>query len=652
MLGSRTRPGTGGVSVAVDPMGNAIASWIPGDGGWWWARYVRGSGWEDATPFEIEDELITSSPDIRFDGDGNAIAVWAQCIPSVRCEVWSSRFTPEFGWSKSTYLQSEDGSVRDAPKIAMRSNGDAVVVWTQPHKNYNSVWATSFTRETGWAQANVVEENDLGIAVEQQIDIDDNGNAIVVWRQHDGESYKLWASWFVSELGEWRNTTMISKNVAEEHAERPQIAMDSSGNAIAVWVSRENSGYVEPDIWANRFVPGIGWGIPSLIEMQNSSADIPKISIGQNGGAIAVWYQGETIWANHFVKGTGWSNPMMIDQGNFAAYSPQIVTDNRGNATVVWTEFVDSGTVWSNRFNPQKGWGNPTILSEGGNTASPDLAVDADGNVFVVWAASDGLRWNLWASRFLGDTAPPLLEIDPLPSLTNNDTVRISGRGEPGNTITVAQQIVQVDEQGFFQIDVKLPDGIHLLVVEAIDLDGNAKAIDVLLVVDTSPPVLALASSLNNTTIDVPTITLTGRTENDAKLQVNNIIVALAEDGSFTLNLGLAEGTNSIEILATDPAGNEERIFMLVSYRNPVPALREEFENAVDELQDELEEVRVIHEVEILDAQNMISEFSRELESKEQELKSTRGQFQLAAGLVFVLISTIVVLSTILLRRR
>jgi hypothetical protein len=77
------------------------------------------------------------------------------------------------------------------------------------------------------------------------------------------------------------------------------VANDATGNAIAVW--RECGG-----IWANRFTPGSGWGLPELIETNdNGRAERPQVAMDASGDAVAVWYKWDdgyraSIWAIRF----------------------------------------------------------------------------------------------------------------------------------------------------------------------------------------------------------------------------------------------------------------------------------------------------------------------------------------------------------------
>ncbi|HLB02939.1 MAG TPA: hypothetical protein VJM77_07395 [Nitrospiria bacterium] len=91
------------------------------------------------------------------------------------------------------------------------------------------------------------------------------------------------------------NATRIE--TSGEVASNPQVAMDSSGNAMAVWVQGI-------DIWANRYVVGKGWGSPTLLENNSDPGLNPQVAINSSGNATAVWAQFDgkalSIWANGF----------------------------------------------------------------------------------------------------------------------------------------------------------------------------------------------------------------------------------------------------------------------------------------------------------------------------------------------------------------
>jgi hypothetical protein len=189
-------------------------------------------------------------------------------------------------------------------------------------------------------------------------------------------------------------------------AESPQIAIDTSGNALAVWMQSDGTRY---NIWANRYTNGAGWGTAALIETDNTGdAYDPQIAFDTSGNALAVWYQSDgtrtNIWANRYTNGAGWGTAALIETDNAGnAYASQIAFDANGNALAVWQQ--RDGTrfnIWSNRYTNGTGWGTAALIEtdNAGDAYAPQIAFDASGNALAVWVQSDGTRDNIWSNRF------------------------------------------------------------------------------------------------------------------------------------------------------------------------------------------------------------------------------------------------------------
>ena len=132
-----------------------------------------------------------------------------------------------------------------------------------------------------------------------QISMNPTGAAIALWAQSDGTRYNIMASRY--SAGIWNTPQRIS-NDNHIGASYPQVAIDASGNAIAVWGQVDSA---VQSIWANRLAADAGWGVPQLIESGARDAYFPEIAIDANGNAIAVWKQSDDlvrggIWANHY----------------------------------------------------------------------------------------------------------------------------------------------------------------------------------------------------------------------------------------------------------------------------------------------------------------------------------------------------------------
>jgi len=306
-------------------------------------------------------------------------------------------------WGTAELIETGTESAYD-PQVVMDSGGNAIAVWRQSDGGVHSIWTNRYTVGTGWGTAELIEtENSTG-ASDPRLDMDSDGNAMAVWSQ--GSS--IMANRYVAGTG-WGTAELIETGF--ERARCPQVAMNSSGNAIAVWMQGDGSW---DSIWANRYVAGTGWGTAELIETSSTSLDygamLPQVAMDASGNALAVWsqYEGtnDSIWSNRYVAGTGWGTAELIETDNSGnAYRPQLAMDSAGNAMAVWgVMWPVDGTVdsiWANRYSAGTGWDTAEPIETGsGDAGYPQVTVDSAGNAMAIWHQFDGVRSSIWANRF------------------------------------------------------------------------------------------------------------------------------------------------------------------------------------------------------------------------------------------------------------
>ncbi|HLB67351.1 MAG TPA: S8 family serine peptidase [Thermoplasmata archaeon] len=214
----------------------------------------------------------------------------------------------------------------------------------------------------------------------------------------------------------------------------------------------------------------------------------------------------------------------------------------------------------------------PSSLADGSHTVS-------------VRAADTGLSFNLTSWSFWVDSnAPDLTITSPTAAFTNNPAVTIAGRTEPGVSVKVGATPVPVTASGLFSLSLTLSEGPHSLAVVATDIGGNTATVTVEITVDTTPPAITLATPTSGSTVNVASVRVSGVTEPGVTLRVNGIEVAVATDGSFSLLLALATGSNTITATATDAAGNPGSATATVTFADPVPGLEQDLEDTRDDL--------------------------------------------------------------------
>lgn len=129
-----------------------------------------------------------------------------------------------------------------------------------------------------------------------------------------------------------------------------------------------------------------------------------------------------------------------------------------------------------------------------------------------------------------------------------------------------------------------LSDGSHTVTIAISDHDGNAAAEQsTTYKLDTVPPTLNVTSPTDNLVTATAALTVAGTT-NDATSSPVTIAVKLngtdqgavtvASSGSFTKQVTLTEGTNTIVVTATDAAGQVTSITRTVKLDTTVPTIK------------------------------------------------------------------------------
>ena len=389
--------------IASDANGNALAVWHQHDGtrnNIWANHYTAGGTWGTPVLVETDDLGNATNPDVAIDTNGNGMAVWRQYDGFVQ-RIWASRYVSGVWTTPEKIENIANGFARNA-RVAFDANGNAIAVWG--HFNVvDSVWTNRYTAGSGWGTPELLEQDDTGNALEPRIAIDSNGNAMAIWEQSTGAQADIWSNRYSS--GSWGTAVLVESNDSGD-AESAQIAFDTSGDAIAVWEHRDATNLAS--IWSNRYTGG-SWGSPELLESNGGQAFNPQLAIDASGNALAVWYQHDgirnNIWSNRYTAGSAWGTAALIENDNSDTTSPnpQISMDANGNALAVW--HISDGTrhnIWSNRYTAGSGWGTAEMIEtdNAGNAYSPQVTIDGNRNGIAVWYQSDGTQDDIWSNRF------------------------------------------------------------------------------------------------------------------------------------------------------------------------------------------------------------------------------------------------------------
>jgi len=367
------------------------------------------------TPALLETDNIgdiVGAPQIAMDGSGNAIAIWAQDDVVTCSHIYVNRYTIGSGWSGRSLIESENTFSSTNVSLAMNNSGCAFAVWLQTDGSKWNVWANRSVTGTNWGTAESIENSTELIYTAPRIAINNSGDAIAIWVQNNGTTDSIWANIYISGTG-WGTAGLVEND--PQNASFPQVVMDNSSNATAVWI--QNDG-IWNSVYSNRYITGTGWAGRNLIETTGGDVYNPQIAIDGFGNVMAVWIQdpSPSIYANRYISGTGWSGAVEIDAGAYGAFAPQIAMNNSGDAVAVWMQINANGPcrAYANTYIFGTNWAGAQLISDNIEVVTnPEVTINASGNAFAIWYQYDTIRTNICSNRYVtssGWSSPTLIE--------------------------------------------------------------------------------------------------------------------------------------------------------------------------------------------------------------------------------------------------
>lgn len=404
-VGAATTP-----RLATHANGDALAVWAQSDGARtniWANRYSSANGqWGTAVLIETNNLGSALDPAITIDVAGNGYAVWRQFDGS-RVSIWSNRYhAADNAWGTAILIETDNAGAAHSPQVTADAIGNALAIWPQSDGLRTNIWSNRYSGTSNeWGTATLIESLDTGDAESPQIGADAAGNAIALWHQYDGGLPSIWINRYTVTDQAWGNASTLEYD-SFNSAVNPKLAMNAFGNAVALWTQADGVG---GSIRFRRYFSSIdSWSAIGPVQDNAEIGSNPQVAMDADGNTIVVWQQsaGFNLWSRRFsVTSNSWSLPVRIEMNSAVmAGNARLATNSSGDAHVVWPQY-DSGrvSIWSNSYTSSGDvWGTATLVEMNNihDADSPDIVVAENGDALAVWCQTDGVRTNIWSSRF------------------------------------------------------------------------------------------------------------------------------------------------------------------------------------------------------------------------------------------------------------
>jgi len=319
--------------------------------------------------------------------------------------------SPDMGWQPPVALESQTSTYANLAGIALSTDGTGMIVW-QKGGVRGTLMATQFLPSGGgdggtdWRVPVQISnsQNDIGYAYNGAVAMDGAGGAMAVYYTwSDLHGYTIYAAHYKGGVG-WQAPVPIDQPY--DYSYSPVVAMNHGGVAFVVWEVWNGAYY---SIFANRYLPGTGWGTALAIESTANYSYSPRVAVDAAGNAIATWYANDGgtlhVYGARFSTTVGWLAPFNLETSTNYAFYPSVAMDSKGNGIVAWIEFDGQYNIWAKRYDNSTGWAPATMIEPGTYSAYsyPGPAVAAsNGNASVVWTMSDASGTpNVFVNRYI-----------------------------------------------------------------------------------------------------------------------------------------------------------------------------------------------------------------------------------------------------------
>jgi RHS repeat-associated protein len=236
-----------------------------------------------------------SDPAVATDDANNAYAVWKDnregSNNSQDANIYFSKRTASTGvWSANVRVNNDtQGSpLQAAPRIAVKSTGDAVAVWEDHRSNQWNVYSSRLAAGAStWGSNLRVTDNTSSNKFTPDVAVGTDGSAYAVWEDNRSGNADIWFSTLAPGSSIWSANTKISDDPGSSTQTKPRIGVDAVGNLLVVWVDYRVSGGELRS--RKRAAVTSTWEASVVVSSLAQQPDSPALAVRSDGEAYLTW---------------------------------------------------------------------------------------------------------------------------------------------------------------------------------------------------------------------------------------------------------------------------------------------------------------------------------------------------------------------------
>jgi hypothetical protein len=293
---------------------------------------------------DIGDTAMARKPAVGMDASGNFIVAWTLQRSGKQTDVAACRWTADgkIDYKFLNFFPASSSSNESEPSLAVFPSGDFVVSYTVTASNGTSnVMARQFNKTGGLLRTISVATNSSLNERFSDVAAAPNGQFDVVYQRNGtlGQNPDVLMNRY-SPTGSLLGTVAVATSSRDEWY--PQVAMDNSGNAVAVWYEINGQ---DRSVFARTVSSTGSLGGKLTVSNTTSQELFPSVAMHRTNGSFVVAYDsGFNASAEVFVKEISPSGKVLSSASlGKGKYGTSLSMNNNNRYFVTYTSAV-SGT--------------------------------------------------------------------------------------------------------------------------------------------------------------------------------------------------------------------------------------------------------------------------------------------------------------------
>ncbi len=217
---------------------------------------------------------------------------------------------------------------------------------------------------------------------------DSTGNIWVAWHAGAVGQRDIYVSTLVAGYDSFAEPIQLTTNTGDQSY--PDIAIDANDTLYVVWQDNRRGNW---DIYIRTSANGVSWSAETRIDDSDDNQTAPAVAVNGAAGCHVAWEDDRGGHQDIFVTSSsdGFASPTVSARVTFDASDPtdpDIAVDASGNVYLVWMDGRNGTRDIYGTASSSGSWANVAVVMGSGNQNAPALATEEQGTqLHLVWGS-------------------------------------------------------------------------------------------------------------------------------------------------------------------------------------------------------------------------------------------------------------------------